>query len=73
MSTPYNPTGRARPYWLRTLALLALAAGLILAIAYAADSLFGPGTAELPRQVYQPTYPLTEPGWLEPTVTPGQR
>jgi uncharacterized protein (DUF58 family) len=68
---PYNPTGRAQPYWARTVTLLALGAALAVAVAYGAARLFSPGDVELPREVYQPSYPVVAPGWLEPTVTPG--
>jgi hypothetical protein len=63
----YNPTGRPHPYRVRTTAIIAT---LVIGLAYAAAALFGPGNTQLPREVYQPSYPVKAPGWLEPTVTP---
>jgi hypothetical protein len=63
----YNPTGRPHPYRVRTLLIIV---GLVIGLAYAAVALFGPANVELPREVYQPSYPIKAPGWLEPTVTP---
>lgn len=66
----YNPTGRARPHWARTAFLLALGVALTAAIAWSAALVASPGNVELPREVYQPSYPVTAPGWLAPTVPP---
>lgn len=65
--TPYNPQGLAHPHRVRTIAIIAV---LLLGVVYGASALIGPANAELPREVYQPTYPIKAPGWLEPTVTP---
>lgn len=70
-STPYNPTGRTEPFWLRTIVLVLLCAALAVAVAASAAALVGPGDAKLPREVYQPSYPVPAPGWWEPTQTPG--
>ena len=68
--TAYNPQDRTHPYRLRTALILA---ALIVGVTYAAAALFGPADLKLPREVYQPSYPVTAPGWLEPTITPRAR
>lgn len=62
---PYNPLNL--PHRVRTLIIVAV---LVVGLAWGAAALFGPANVELPREVYQPSYPVTEPGWLEPTVVP---
>jgi hypothetical protein len=64
----YNPQNLQHPHRVRTLLIVAV---LIVGLAWGAAALFGPSNVELPREVYQPSYPVTEPGWLEPTLTPG--
>lgn len=66
----YNPQNLPHPHRLRTLLIVAV---LIVGLAWGAAWRFGPANVELPREVYQPSYPVpgsTGPGWLEPTVTP---
>lgn len=67
LPSPYRPD--PKPHLTRTAVLLALIGAVLVAITWAALELTGP-TYRIPREVYQPSYPVTAPAWLEPTAPP---